>query len=226
MYLPVLLLRIPGALHAVPFLVLAPHCGAFDGSHRDYLQQAARVPVVDHVVALGGARSATSKLFIFARRNDRGAWGPSEFGPRKVSKSEHLNLLEETPLANEPLVQAACRPPPVACDPLFSREFLGLLEGIGVASVPLPPRSPNLNAYAERFVRSIKESCLDRMIWFGEAALRKGIQEFVLHYHHERHHQGIGNRLILPERAHADASGTVLRRERLGGMLNYYYRAA
>jgi len=111
-------------------------------------------------------------------------------------------------------------------DPLFTREFLGLLEGIGVASVALPPRSPNLNAYAERFVRSIKESCLERMIWFGEEALRKGIQEFVLHYHHERNHQGLGNRLILPERAHADASGTVLRRERLGGMLNYYYRAS
>jgi transposase InsO family protein len=86
-------------------------------------------------------------------------------------------------------------------DPLFTWEFLGLLEGIGVVSVPLPPRSPNLNAYAERFVRSIKESCLERMIWFGEEALRKGIQEFVLHYHHERNHQGVGNRLISPERA-------------------------
>jgi hypothetical protein len=64
-------------------------------------------------------------------------------------------------------------------DPLFTREFLGLLEGIGVASVPLPPRSPNLNTYAERFVRSIKESCLERMIWFGKEALRKRIQEFV-----------------------------------------------
>jgi transposase InsO family protein len=82
------------------------------------------------------------------------------------------------------------------------------------------------NAYAERFVRSIKESCLERMIWFGEAALRKGLQEFVLHYHHERNHQGLGNRLILPEGAPADAGGTVKCRERLGGMLNYYYRAA
>ena len=111
-------------------------------------------------------------------------------------------------------------------DPLFTREFIVLLEGIGVTSVPVPPRSPNLNAYAERFVRSIKESCLDRMIWFGEAALRKGLQEFVLHYHHERNHQGLGNRLILPEGTPADAGGTVLRRERLGGVLNYYYRAA
>ena len=75
-------------------------------------------------------------------------------------------------------------------------------------------------------MRSITESCLDRMIWFGEEALRKGIQEFVLHYHHERNHQGLGNRLILPETAQANAAGAVLRRERLGGMLNYYYRAA
>src|SRR3977135_1147944 len=70
-------------------------------------------------------------------------------------------------------------------DPLFTAEFLGMLADIGVRSVKLPPRSPNLNAYAERFVRSIKESCLDRMIWFGEAWLRKGISEFVTHYHRE-----------------------------------------
>jgi hypothetical protein len=72
----------------------------------------------------------------------------------------------------------------------------------------------------------LKSTSLDRMTWFGEAALRKGLQEFVLHYHHERNHQGLGNRLILPEGALADAGGTVQRRERLGGMLNYYYRAA
>ena len=90
----------------------------------------------------------------------------------------------------------------------------------------LPPRSPNLNAYAERFVRSIKESCLDRMIFFGEGALRKGIDEFVLHYHGERNHQGLGNRLIVPDEGEAGHREAVLRRERLGGMLNYYYRAA
>ena len=90
----------------------------------------------------------------------------------------------------------------------------------------LPPRSPNLNAYAERFVRSIKESCLDGMIFFGEGALRKEIDEFVLHYHAERNHQGLGNRLIVPDEDEAGHPGAVLRRERLGGMLNYYYRAA
>ena len=84
-----------------------------------------------------------------------------------------------------------------------------------------------MNAYAERFVRSIKESCLDQMIFFGEGSLRKGVHEFVLHYHRERNHQGLGNRLIVPNELQAGKRGAaVLRRERLGGMLNYYYRAA
>lgn len=111
-------------------------------------------------------------------------------------------------------------------DPLFTTEFLKMLAETGVKSVKLPPRSPNLNAYAERFVRSIKESCLDRMIFFGESSLRKGIREFVLHYHGERNHQGIGNQLIMPDKSQAGHRGEVLRRERLGGMLSYYYRAA
>ncbi len=89
-----------------------------------------------------------------------------------------------------------------------------MLAEVGVQSVKLPPRSPNLNAHAERFVRSIKESYLERMIFFGESAL-----------HTERNHQGLANRLISPE---ADHFGTaaVQRRQRLGGMLNYYDRAA
>jgi transposase InsO family protein len=111
-------------------------------------------------------------------------------------------------------------------DPLFTAEFLGILTDCGLQSVKLPPRSPNLNAYAERFVRTIKESCLDRMILFGEDALRKSVQEFTAHYHVERNHQGLGNRLILPNSAHVGTTGEIRRRERLGGMLNYYYREA
>ena len=111
-------------------------------------------------------------------------------------------------------------------DPLFTNAFLETMPSVGVESVKLPPRSPNLNAYAERFVRSIKESCLDQMIFFGDGSLRKGIHEFVLHYHGERNHQGLGNRLIVPDDLQAGECGAVLRRERLGGMLNYYYRAA
>jgi len=111
-------------------------------------------------------------------------------------------------------------------DPLFTAEFLSILADSGVKSVKLPPRSPNLNAYAERFVRTIKESCLDRMILFGEDALRKSVQEFTAHYHVERNHQGLGNRLIVPDSAHVGTTGEIRRRERLGGMLNYYYREA
>jgi putative transposase len=111
-------------------------------------------------------------------------------------------------------------------DPLFTTEFLGLLAGVGVKSVKLPPRSPNLNAYAERFVRTIKESCLERMILFGEESLRTTIQNFVAHYHTERNHQGLGNRLISPHPDHRGNAGVVRRHQRLGGMLNYYYRTA
>jgi hypothetical protein len=98
--------------------------------------------------------------------------------------------------------------------------------GVGVTSVKLLPQSPNLNAYAERFVRSIKESCLDRLILFGENSLRTATREFVVHYLSERHHQGLSNRLIIPEMIEVNKNGTIQCRQRLGGMLNYYYRAA
>ena len=111
-------------------------------------------------------------------------------------------------------------------DPLFTEEFLSTLKVVGVESVKLPPRSPNLNAYAERFVRSIKQSCLERLILFGETSLRTAVQKFVVHYHSERNHQGLDNRLIQPEPNHLGNTGEVQRRERLGGLLNYYYRAA
>ncbi len=111
-------------------------------------------------------------------------------------------------------------------DPLFTAEFLSMLKASGIESVKLPPRSPNLNAYAERFVHSIKESCLDRLILFGESSLRTAVHEFLEHYHHERNHQGLGNRLIMPEKELIVTSGPIRRRERLGGMLNYYHRRA
>ena len=111
-------------------------------------------------------------------------------------------------------------------DPLFTGEFLRMMAAAGVESVKLPPRSPNLNAHAERFVRSIKESCLEHLIFFGEESLRTALQNFVAHYHTERNHQGLANQLISPEAGHLDNTGKVQRRQRLGGMLNYYYRAA
>jgi putative transposase len=111
-------------------------------------------------------------------------------------------------------------------DPLFTRESSKTIEASGIQLVKLPPRSPNLNAHAERFVRTIKESCLERMILFGEGSLRKAIHEFVVHYHHERNHQGLGNRLIMREESCTDSTGAIQRRQRLGGMLNFYYRQA
>src|SRR6516162_9694779 len=108
-------------------------------------------------------------------------------------------------------------------DPLFTTEFLQTLADSGVASVKLPPRSPNRNAHAERFVRTIKESCLERMILFGEGAVRKATAEFIAHYHTERNHQGLDNALICPDPGHALIEGKVHRRQRLGGLLNYYY---
>ena len=111
-------------------------------------------------------------------------------------------------------------------DPLSTAGFLSMLAGAGIESVKLPPWSPNLNAHAERFVRTIKESCLERIILFGEDSLRKAVSELVAHYHTERNHQGLGNRLICPEASHLENAGAVKRHQRLGGMMNYYYRDA
>lgn len=109
-------------------------------------------------------------------------------------------------------------------DPLFTAEFLSTLADSGVSSIKLPARSPNLNAYAERFVRSIKESCLERVIHFGPDSLRRTVHNFVAHYHTERNHQGLENKIICPQRNHFGRIGVVRRHERIGGLLNYYYR--
>ena len=85
--------------------------------------------------------------------------------------------------------------------------------------------SPNLNAYAERFVRSIKDECLDRMIFVGQASLRRAVAEYLSHYHAERNHQGLENRLIVPAPITVNG-GAVHRHARLGGTLNFYYREA
>ena len=84
-----------------------------------------------------------------------------------------------------------------------TEEFLCGLKGAGVESVKLPPRSPNLNAHAERFVRSIKESCLERLVLLGESSLRTAVQHFLAHYHNEGNHQGLGNLLIQPQDDHS-----------------------
>ena len=109
-------------------------------------------------------------------------------------------------------------------DPLYTRDFRELLNHAGVASVRLPSKSPNLNAYAERFVLSIKSECLDRIVPLGEWHLRRAVGSYVEHYHRERPHQGIGNQPI--EGVPKPSTGVVLRHERLGGILSHYYRQA
>ena len=108
-------------------------------------------------------------------------------------------------------------------DGKFCPAFQRVIEAAGVTRVPLPARSPNLNAYAERWVRSIKDECLSKLILFGEGALRHALQEYVEHYHHERPHQGEGNIVLMPVADHRQPrDGPVRCRERLGGLLHYY----
>jgi transposase InsO family protein len=110
-------------------------------------------------------------------------------------------------------------------DTKWSRPVRVRLGEAGIRLVQTPYQAPNANAYAERFVRSIKEKCLNRIIPFGERHLRRTIAAYVEHYHLERNHQGLENELIAGTLTPRPA-GRVYRRPRLGGLLNYYERAA
>ncbi len=112
-------------------------------------------------------------------------------------------------------------------DGKYCPAFQQIIDAAGVTWVPLPPRSPNLNAYAERWVRSVKEECLSRLILFGEASLRHVLTQYVAHFHHERHHQDKGNVLLFPAVSQStEQQGPMQCRERLGGLLKYYTRDA
>ena len=111
-------------------------------------------------------------------------------------------------------------------DGKFCPAFKEILENEGVNPVPLPPKSPNLNAHLERYFGSLKSECLERMIFFGEKSLRRAVSEFILHYHAQRNHQGLGNKIIEPGHEVGRGEGEILYRERLGGLLRYYYRDA
>jgi putative transposase len=111
-------------------------------------------------------------------------------------------------------------------DTTFTAVFDALLKASGVEPLILPPRSPNLNAYCERFIRAIKEEALGHMVMLGESALSYVIHQYLAHYHTERNHQGLANQLITPKPDLESQTGQVRRRERLGGVLRYYYRDA
>ncbi len=109
-------------------------------------------------------------------------------------------------------------------DTKFSLRFRIVLEAAGIRLIRTPYQAPNANAHAERFIRSIKSECLDRMIMFGEDHLRRVLDEYLAHYNHERNHQGIGNELVDARPAYG--SGAIECTERLGGLLKFYRRAA
>ena len=109
-------------------------------------------------------------------------------------------------------------------DGKYSLRFTMVMEDAGITPIRTPYRAPNANAYAERFVLSIKSECLRRMIFFGEASLRHAISEYVEHYHLERAHQGIGNKRI--EQNGPVGDGEVVCDERLGGLLKCYRQGA
>ncbi len=109
-------------------------------------------------------------------------------------------------------------------DSKYSLRFRILMENAGIKTIRTPRLAPNANAFAERFVRTIKGECLNRMILFGEKHLQRALDEFLAHYHTERNHQGIGNELIEGERSAMWEE--VVCEERLGGLLKHYRRAA
>ena len=113
-------------------------------------------------------------------------------------------------------------------DTKYCQSFRDIIESGDVKTLPLPARSPNLNAFSERWVKSVKNDCLSKLILFGEASLRRALREYLVHYHVERNHQGKGNVLLIPTTTQAKnrVDGSVHCKERLGGLLKYYHREA
>src|SRR5512133_3017878 len=114
-------------------------------------------------------------------------------------------------------------------DPLFTSAWVELLKSSGVESVRIPASSPNCSPHAERFVRTVRNECLNQFVIFGERHLRYLLRDFIPHYLEERVHQGLGGALIAPRTASENdnsASDAIRCRSRLGGLLNFYHREA
>jgi putative transposase len=153
--------------------------------------------------------------------------------------SRRVQIVGSTPYPDEPFMQQVVRTLIAEEDGMLVRHHLLIcdrdtkwsapvrtrLGDAGIRVVQTPYQAPKANAFAERFVRSIKDECLSRVIPFGEGHLRRTMAEYVEHYHRERNHQGIGNTLIDGAPA-SSIVGRIRRRRRLGGLLNYYERAA
>jgi len=111
-------------------------------------------------------------------------------------------------------------------DTKFTRSFRAIIASGRIEPLALPARSPNLNAYAEPWVRSVKKECLSKVILFGERSLRHALSDYVDHFHAERNHQGKGNIPLFPRATDRQREGPVRCRERLGGLLRYYHKEA
>jgi putative transposase len=113
-------------------------------------------------------------------------------------------------------------------DTKYGQSFRDIIEFGDLKTVPLPARSGNWNAFAERWVKSVKDDCLSKLILFGEASLRRALREYLVHYHAERNHQGKNNILLFPATRQAGdrVAGSVSCKERLGGRLKHYHREA
>jgi putative transposase len=111
-------------------------------------------------------------------------------------------------------------------DAKYSASFRAIIKTGSVKTLVLPERSPNLNGYAERWIRSVKAECLSKIISFGEGSLRRAMHEYIAHYHSERNHQGKSNVLLFPQITETRGEGPVRCRERLGGLLRYYHQDA
>src|SRR5262249_29696959 len=111
-------------------------------------------------------------------------------------------------------------------DTKYTQSFRAIIASGRVEPLALPARSPNLNAYSERWVRSVKEECLSKVVLFGGRSLGRALSEYVEHFHAERNHQGKTNVLLFPRDTAVDREGPVQCRERLGGLLRYYHQEA
>ena len=113
-------------------------------------------------------------------------------------------------------------------DAKFCATCDAILKSVGIQALLLPPRSPNLNAHCERWIRSVKTEVKSNLILFGESSLWHCLENYVTHYHTERNHQGKGNMILFPTAADriGETSGEIRTRERLGGLLKFYYREA
>jgi hypothetical protein len=111
-------------------------------------------------------------------------------------------------------------------DPKFFETFDAVFRDVGTEPLKLPSQSPNLNAYAERWVRSVKDECLVQLIHFGESPLHRALTEYLAHHRRERNHQKLDNVIPFPDERKGGRAGVLRKSERLGGLLNLHHRAA